>query len=355
VVASAPRNRQHVAAIDGLRAIAVLAVLALHAAGAPSPGAPAWTRCGERGVDLFFVISGFCLSYPYVVSVREGRALDISYGRFMARRLARIGPPYFAALGLFALLSLTAFGLPTASTHPDAAHLLRELGFDSVFLTNSAPTIDAAFWTLGVEMRWYLLFPILLHTYVRSRLGFIAVGAACYVAYFFTPWSFADLGMLPCFMLGIVAADLHIERSPLVRIAPAVAAFALAVGIWQQAHSWSIDHGNPLWHLAVFSIVVSSEAALVSRVLRFKPLALVGVASYSIYLVHQPIVKSLEFAHLSPALSAVSALTCGIAFYVLVERPSLRPAFRSRVELVLARLAEFVRRPVRRYVRATDS
>jgi peptidoglycan/LPS O-acetylase OafA/YrhL len=321
--------------------VAVLAVLGYHLllasvrAGAP----PDWINCGARGVDLFFAISGFCLAYPFLRSWRAGGRPEIGYGRFMVRRLLRIAPPYWSALLLFALLSLTGFGLPSApGTHLDAGAALREFGLEGAFLTNASPAYNASFWTLGIEMRWYLLFPLLLGLYVRSRLGFYALGAACYVLYFFTPWSIGDEGTLPCFMLGIVAADLRITGNPLERYAAGAAVVTLALAAFAQSGTPDIDHGSPLWHAAAFSLVVAASGGTFARVLRFKPLELTGIASYSIYLIHQPVLSSLVAAGINPWLAALAALLCGFAFYLAIERPSLQKRFRDPAQAMLTRL-----------------
>jgi len=333
----------HVGAVEGLRAVAVLAVVSLHMVRVGYGSTAGWAACGARGVDLFFAISGFCLAYPSLRTWRAGVPIEISYARFLARRIGRIGPPYWVALFLFALLALTPVGLPTASTHPDAASALRELGLDAVFLTNRAPVFDSSFWTLGIEMRWYLLFPLLLWLYVRSRLGFFGVGVACYVSYFFTPFSVADAGTLPCFMLGVVAADLVIRRHPAIRYALPLALVTIGVAAWQQAHDDSSDLANPLWHAAAFFAVLTAGDERVARVLRFAPLAFVGVASYSIYLVHEPILESLGLAGLPVPIAALVSIASGLAFYECVERPMLRPEFRALFEGSLFRAFRFFR------------
>ena len=331
----------HVDAIDGLRAAAVLAVLGYHLllenVGAGPP--PAWINCGARGVDLFFAISGFCLAYPFLRTWRAEGRLEIGYGRFMVRRLLRITPPYWTALLLFALLSLTGFGLPTApGTHLDPGVALREFGLEGAFLTNASPAYNTSFWTLGIEMRWYLVFPLLLAFYIRSRLGFYALGAAAYGLYFFTPWSIGDEGTLPCFMLGIVAADLRIAGSRLQRYAAPAAIVLLALAAFVQSRSADIDHGDPLWHAAAFSLVVASSGGAFVRALRFKPLVLTGIASYSIYLIHQPVLSSLVAAGIAPLPAALAALACGFAFYLAIERPSLQKRFREPAQAMLTRL-----------------
>ena len=155
-------------------------------------------------------------------------------------------------------------------------------------------------------MRWYLLFPFLMQLYVRSRLWFGAVGIVCYVVYFLTPFSVADAGTLPCFMLGMIAADLIILRHPAIRYALPLAIGTLALAAWQQAHDDSTDLSNPLWHAVAFFCVSTAGDERVARVLRFAPLAFVGVASYSIYLIHEPVLESLGRAGLPAPLAAVA-------------------------------------------------
>jgi len=331
--------------IDGLRAVAVLAVVGFHTLlGAWHGGrAPLWVACGARGVDLFFAISGFCLAYPFLRARRLTGTTGPAYGAFLARRLSRIAPPYWIALLGFAALGLTGFGFPTAAAVHRGPEVLRELGLDAVFLTSSAPTFDASFWTIGIEMRWYLLFPLLLGVYMRSRVAFGAVGLACWIAYFFGPFGVADEGTLPCFMLGIVAADVCLARLRIRRYALGAGAATLALAAALQARSAGVDHGDPLWQIAAFLLLVAATGGVFARVLRWAPLRSIGIASFSIYLVHQPILQWLEGVGIAPWSSAVAALACGFGFYYAVERPLFDPGVRAAMEAGLRRLGSLVR------------
>jgi peptidoglycan/LPS O-acetylase OafA/YrhL len=332
--------------IDGLRAVAVLAVVGFHTLlGAWHGGrAPLWVACGARGVDLFFAISGFCLAYPFLRARRLDGTTGIAYGAFLARRLSRIAPPYWIALLGFAVLGLSGFGFPTAAGAHGGADVLRELGLDAIFLTSPSPTFDASFWTIGIEMRWYLLFPLLLGLYMRSRAAFGALGLACWIAYFFGPLGVADEGTLPCFMLGIVAADMCLARLRVRRYALGAGALTLALAVGLQARSAGVDHGDPIWQIAAFLILVAATGGVLARVLRWAPLRLVGIASFSIYLVHQPILQWLEGVGIAPWSSAVAALACGFGFYYAVERPFFDEGVRAPMEAGLRRLGDLVPR-----------
>lgn len=252
--------------IDGLRAIAVLAIVVWHGAqGASHPAAPpAFWLWGNRGVDLFFVISGFCLSYPFLKAYRRTNTLRIDYADFLVRRISRIAPPYYAAVALFAVLATTSFGLPTTWFASQARAGWQEIVLDLFFLTSRAPLHNASFWTLGVEMRWYLLCPLLIALFVRSRAAFTILLLALWTSYTLTPWSISDLGMLPCFMLGIVAAHVALGPPRYRRITFVVASCTVGIALYQSLNG-EIDHGNPLWHLACFLIVVCARDARFAR------------------------------------------------------------------------------------------
>ena len=328
-------NKEHLAYVDGLRAVAVLSVLLYHAYIAGDATYPMWTICGSRGVDLFFVISGFCLAYPFLAKWRAGKfRMDRAvYGGFMLRRFSRIAPPYYVALTLFALLALTPFGFPNASHQstalPNAVH---DYFFDLAFLTGKSPLFNASFWTLGIEWRWYLLCPLLIALYVRTRLGFFAVGAVLSAAYNFLPLTIADEGTLPCFMAGILAADIAIVRHPWRRFAWIALAIALPVAVAMQLTTTERDLGDPIWHLASFCLVVAGGTGVLARVLTWRPIAMVGVASYSIYLIHGPIIESLVRAGIPPVLAGLGGLAAGFAAYYAIERPLSQPAFRKALE-----------------------
>jgi peptidoglycan/LPS O-acetylase OafA/YrhL len=339
----------HVAYIDGLRAVAVLSVLAFHTA-ISADGRPAdWAICGSRGVVLFFVISGFCLAFPFLRAWRARGTFELdyaAYGRFLLRRLSRIAPPFYAAIVIFGILAATPFGFPTAE-HQDASFgsALRDFFGNLTFLTSARPIFNASFWTLGIEARWYLLCPLLIALYVRSRLIFAAVAALMYGLYFFTPFSLADEGSLPCFMAGIFAADVALARPAWCRYAWIAAACFLGLAVLQQSGSDSGDLANPLWHAACFFLVVAGNAGVVARLLSWKPLAYVGIASYSIYLFHEPFVTALARSGVSRPIAAVAGLGIGLAAYRFIERPLAGEGFRGALERAISAPARLFAKP----------
>jgi peptidoglycan/LPS O-acetylase OafA/YrhL len=300
--------------VDGLRAIAVLAVVAHHASLLPF-------AYGARGVDLFFVISGFCLSLPTLRRLQAGEPFRFDRLRFAVGRIERIVPPYYAALLLFGVLSLTSFGLPSVRA-PAAPY---EWLTDALFLTSMAPAYNASFWTLGIEARWYVFFPAILALFARSKPLFAVAGIGFY-ALFAAQSALVDAGTLPCFMLGIVAADIHARgRSQSIWFVMLFAVTLIAALFFDRGE----NAGDPLWHAAAFFCVLAGIGRL-ERITSWRPLASVGVASYSIYLVHQPVLLWLTRYPIPWPVCAALSVGAGFAFWRAVEVPAL--AWRARAK-----------------------
>jgi peptidoglycan/LPS O-acetylase OafA/YrhL len=340
-----PSDKPHVAFIDGLRAIAVLSVLVYHSTIAADAKFPDWVFSGSRGVSLFFVISGFCLSFPFLHAWRSGRTFQLDsrvFGKFLARRFSRIAPPFYVMLTIFALLSMTPFGFPN-SAHQDTgiANQIHEYWASLLFLTSKSPLFNASFWTLGIEARWYILCPLLIALYVRSRIAFACVGALMYGLYFLTPNSIADEGTLPCFMAGIVAADLLLVDHPWRRYAWIAATVSLAVAFFEQSRVAESDLADPFWHVACFFLVVAGSMGPLRRFLEWRPVAAIGIASYSIYLVHGPFIESFVKHGVPRPLAALGGLGLGLLAYRLIEKPLSSKAFRGGLEAKLTAPARF--------------
>jgi peptidoglycan/LPS O-acetylase OafA/YrhL len=340
-----PSSRLHrIDYIDGLRAVAVLAVILHHVArqtGVSGLSARVVNE-GAHGVDLFFVLSGFCLAFPTLAKVARNGMSSFDVADFGAKRLVRILPPfYIATIAIIAVYTLPhllmrdAISVPIPSFASVVASLL--------FLDERVQLINGSFWTLMVEFRWYFAFPLLLALWVRAPRAFFAVGLASFVLYNFTRARGVDLGTLPGFMLGIVAADLqlggaatrgwgeHVKRWALPA---AVACAALGVAVEGQARIPGFDGNDVLfayqptilgWQLAFFFLVVAAGNLRALRgLLALKPLVATGIASYGLYLVHEPAIEVVTSRLQGPkgfVLAIVVALVTGFTFWALAERP----------------------------------
>jgi peptidoglycan/LPS O-acetylase OafA/YrhL len=349
--------------IDGLRAVAVLTVLVAHIAlhrHMQGPLAHVLSE-GAHGVDLFFVLSGFCLAYPTMKKWRSGAKVGFGLTDFAAKRIVRIVPPfYLASLVLIAAgVAVNLAGRSFVTELPAPMDMLKSF----LFLDEHVHLINDSFWTLMVEFRWYFAFPLLLAVWLRSPRAFCAIGVASAVLYYFTRARGLDLGTLPGFMLGIVAADIHVGARLHAKAAMTIRRFAfpLAVvcalaGIAVESRAlipgfdgadvvWAFQPTIVGWQLAVFFFVVACGASSWLRAALAAPvLVATGVASYAIYLVHEPVVTLIVHKVNGPlafAVAPVAALLAGFLFWRYAERPfttgTLRRPLLDRVKPLVER------------------
>ncbi|MFG2934880.1 acyltransferase family protein [Streptomyces sp. NPDC048282] len=311
--ASAARVPRQVAGLDGLRGLAALYVVLFHCwlytfPGYPDSSAPFWLdglMFGRLAVVFFLVLSGFSLA---ISPARHGWRLT-GVGEFLRRRAWRILPPYWAALALSLVVSwfvvpASHFGPPTGATA-----LVYGLVAQDVF---TAPTPNGAFWSIGVEAELYLLFPLLL--FLRRRRG-AAVLAVCVtlpvvagglLAAHANPvegdnWLAPHLA--PVFAAGVIGAGIvtasdRVRRLPWGWLAALAALPVSALGI-VRGSVWTVDHY--FWiDLAVapamtmlLAAVATGRPAVLVRLLTARPVHRLGGFSYSLYLIHLPIVLAV--------------------------------------------------------------
>ena len=209
--------------LDGVRAIAALWVIASHLWIIPF-GMNAhdgwlgrlanWTLYSHFAVDIFIVLSGFCLILP----VARAGALSGGAWQFFRRRARRILPPFYAALGLSVLVSLAMEALEHQALHVDRQALLANLLLvQDLFLKLNI--FNGPFWSIAVEWRIYWVFPLLVWLLPRcGRRGVLLVsafagGAATLALARWQPEMFlACPWYLLLFALGLCAGSLSAER-----------------------------------------------------------------------------------------------------------------------------------------------
>jgi peptidoglycan/LPS O-acetylase OafA/YrhL len=370
-VTAAPGGR--LTFIDGLRGLAMLMVLAyhcwVHTGHAPiSVPLGRWhldvtnpLHLGYLGVHLFLVLSGFCLTYPLA---REGAAaMRLDPRRFFRRRAWRILPPYYAALALFILLPLIEQRVQGAAVHPVASepgvttgqvvsHLFLVHNFSLAWMGS----INASFWSLALEWQLYLIFPLLVWGFRRwGPARTAAVVLALTLAYRTWVYRTHDISRLEIgylygyalpgrmfeFVLGMMAA-LVIARLPDVpgrgwshRYLAGVVVFGL-LGLFA-AHRWTLFSPvtDVFWGLAFFCLVLygGARSAAGGGWLDSRPLVGLGLISYSVYLIHEPLIRrgyaALQPLHLSPVATlllfelgvAPLLIAAGWLFFRAIEAP----------------------------------
>jgi peptidoglycan/LPS O-acetylase OafA/YrhL len=348
------RPTARLSGLDGLRGLAALGVVALHVClYAARPWAPWDAGDGllkglRLGVVLFFVLSGFLLSRPWLAASRGERERP-STGRYLIRRAARVLPAYYAALLLGAVV-LAGTGSPRMATAHDVPLLL-------TLRQNLSPVAQAKLvppaWTLSVEMSFYLLLPLAGLALVRwgttqaRRLGLCAAVAGLSVAFN----GLVDVALpaywhrtLPAdayaFAAGIAAAALVGERrlgAP-QRLALLAGGWALAA-LDALAHvPWALPGHDVWWDLPAalgFAAVVAAAATGPGTVLGSAPLRWLGHRGYGLYLTHYPVILLFTARHSLPrdprvAFAVVLGLSLVLADLFLrgIERPCMRLAAR---------------------------
>lgn len=168
--------------IDGLRAIAVLSVVAFHAF-------PNWLKGGFIGVDVFFVISGFLISTILFENLERG---TFSFAEFYARRIRRIFPALL--LVLIASYTFGWFALLADEYKQLGKHIAAGAGFVSnLVLWSEAGYFDNAsetkplrhLWSLGIEEQFYIIWPLLLWFAWKRKFNFLTVTMIVAIASFY--------------------------------------------------------------------------------------------------------------------------------------------------------------------------
>ena len=341
-------QKRFIPQIDGLRFVAILSVVLFHLyASLNHDGAILNSGfnpvnigiLSKRGVELFFVISGFILGVPFASSYLLG-APKINLKQYFLRRVTRLEPPYILSLLFWAAI---LFVVARQSGREILPHLLASMAYLHNLIYNSDSTINVVAWSLEVEVQFYVLVPLLAGIFAigdarvrRSVIVILMLASAVLGGQLVhTRLQASVLYYLPLFLAGFLLCDLYVTRRD-----------------WKASWAWDaaalcgwplVWYLSPAWShiLLPFIIVVLYLAAfrgrLCSKLFSNPMITDIGGMCYSLYLFHFLIISSVcriskpvHFGHNFWAyylLQAVIVLPvvlilCG-AFFLLIERPCM--------------------------------
>jgi peptidoglycan/LPS O-acetylase OafA/YrhL len=350
----------HVPALDGLRGVAVLAVLAYHAGLARAMG-------GFLGVDTFFVLSGYLIT-ALLLAEWQGTG-RIGLGRFWARRARRLLPALLLVLVGVAIYSrliasrdeLPALRLDSLATLGYFANWRFIFAKADYFTEFLAPSPLRHMWSLAVEEQFYLLWPpialVVLRVFKSRRaLLWVAVSgtvaSAVLMLVLYQPESdpsrlyYGTDARMHTILIGVALATLGLDRNSATgRVRRACVLVLGTIGAVFLAWSFMyVDGQSGFLYAGGFLLVALAVAAILasvittdshlSRVLSLRPLRLVGLISYGVYLWHWPIFLVLTRARTGLSGMALLGARLGTTFaiatlsFMLLERPIRRGALR---------------------------
>jgi peptidoglycan/LPS O-acetylase OafA/YrhL len=339
-------------ALDGLRGLAVTAVLLFHF------GYP-WAKGGYLGVSVFFTLSGFLITSLLVAERTATGRTDLR--RFWGRRVRRLLPAALCGLILAAAVSRTMTVAPSDVRWDVLAALADVANWRFLFAGQTyaalftAPSPVLHFWSLSIEEQFYALFPLLFVLVSRRRMPQRALLRSCLVgiaiswaalvaagivdahdfAYYATITRAGELLVGAATALLVVRGrrshQLTAARRTIPRdLVPLAALAGLVVLCTQIADSSRALERGVLPLVSVLSAIVVAGACRpgpCARLLAWRPLTDLGRISYGVYVYHWPLLLWLTPARTGwhgvtlNAVRLLATLTLATASYVLIERP----------------------------------
>lgn len=335
----------HVNSLDGFRGNAILILLLTHSSNWDMFFATHlnFQLAGRAGACLFFVLSSYLLSRQMIVILAGHKPLVPNFKKFYIRRFLRIYPLYF--VGLIMLGALTYYfgkiGMYAYPINKAPLHLLLLRG-------------DGIFWTLAVELKYYLALPFFMlvcFKLTKFQLGRTLAFLAGFYAVVFGLWSltkfhpFPFMESLPAFLMGTFIATFEFNQKQRAlpqnagRTLDLVGLVCIVIMLLNIPYYHNLIFGGnmdikqalyypffgSLWTVVMLSARYGS--GIIKSIFEIKPLIFLGTIAYSIYIFHLPILFFTNSAWLGlpQDLKVYFFVTCTLIVatigYLLIERP----------------------------------
>ena len=369
---SPPKTKPHLPAIDGLRGLAAMMVVFFHCWGMNGfLASPQFSLIGTTvplyrafspgysGVYLFFVLSGFCLAYPFLSNPERGDNWPV----YAMNRVRRILPPYLLS---FLILFLIGQWLHHAQIGPSDKFLYERFQTNKfikeLFLIRKSHIVNS-YWTLVLEWRWYLFFPalLLLVRRISPPLMVVALYGIAYLAqkpvlanYLATVALGPLITCLPMFAMGIWAAHitalkpeaLHAWERWIINhsLWGVVASSLWCAALRPSAFNPSLMNFSITWGPFYFFLILAAlNHPWFKKTFSSRPFVKLGVISYSIYLLQEPVILAghffidrpnhgnvrLLFTHY--LLMPILCILAGWIFHLVGERPFMKRSAKQSI------------------------
>ena len=323
--------------INGLRAIAVLAVVFYHAELELFKG-------GWLGVDIFFVISGYLISNIIISELNAG---TFSFKKFYLRRIKRILPVFYFISILTSFIAIFSFNSEKLVEYSKS--LLASLSFVSnIYFSNldfyTYDPIKYSFlvhtWSLAIEEQFYLFFPIVLFIifkYLKSKT-FIFLSSIAIVSFLLNilnggqdKFYFLQYRIWE-FIAGCVVMIIsqNIIKSPRTKV---VGIFLILFSILYFNDDWILDIEPKFLAIigTMFFLLDKNENSKIDFYLSFKTFSIIGISSYSMYLLHQPMFAIIRIFKDSFNRGGLTVWDKGISILVLIL---ISNVFYKKIEII---------------------
>ena len=363
-------NQLYFPEIDGIRFVAIVLVILFHTHGyflgkstmhfTDTPGSHYWLDTvlynGDRGVELFFVLSGFILCLPFAHHyINHGKKVQLK--RYYLRRVTRLEPPYFIAMTAIFLMHLAMHTHPLNVLVP---HWLASLAYSHNIIYHQVPLLTVVAWSLEIEIQFYLLAPLLfsllaLNKFTRRSILVTASVTLMVFQSFYTPSFNSIYGYAQYFFTGILLADFYVSDTASSFfnrrwIAPLGLACLVAILYWPLKVQYQYPRialcayfAFPFLLGLFYYIIMKND--MVKKVFGYKFIPIIGGMCYSIYLLHYTIISFLGRytlqLHLTSyylpnlllqiVLIGLPVIMISSVFYLYIERPFMSSKWMNKL------------------------
>jgi peptidoglycan/LPS O-acetylase OafA/YrhL len=344
----------YVPEVDGLRFIAILSVVLFHVAvqvlaephgNVISSLLIPTVHNGYRGVELFFVISGFIVGLPFARHRLTGAPM-MRLRDYFLRRVTRLEPPYILLMLIRGALIVIVLGRPFKDTLP---HLLASLGYVHSMIYGRMSTINPPVWSLEIEIQFYCLAPPLAWILFSLRSSpllrrilfvILIVGAGLMQRFYIVdegPLKLSIIYAIQYFLAGFLLCDMYVvdwQRIPSHWLWDLI-----CLPLWVWVFYWDSDLYHVWLPLACVVLYVGAfKGPLLRSFFRTPVIATLGGMCYSIYLTHNLVLSqttalfrpiaasqspSVPLVWLLSGLLTLIVFAVGLIFYLLIERPCM--------------------------------